>query len=206
VKNPFRRIQRIADWLDDRTARQQDRKLRQHYAPKVAEAEKAKDWNRRNELLGEWHFESDTVLDPVYARKAERLTAKARKYGITVPPRPTNYDQQSDDWTLSNASGDWLLTKKTEQQLRRDIKIESRASYDEFRKWATLFFAVVGSALAFLSVLSKQKQPEQKQPDPCSRNYYRSDAGDCVFALPQKDAARQIQPNPPPVQAAPKPP
>src|SRR5208283_4146918 len=24
---------------------------------------------------------------------------------------------------------------------------------------------------------SKQKQPEQKQPDPCSRNYYRSDTG-----------------------------
>ena len=63
-----------------------------------------------------------------------------------------------------------------------------RASYDEFRKWATLTFAVVGSVLAFISVLSKQKQP-----DPCPRDYYRSDSGECVFAL-QKSSQSQLAP------------
>lgn len=196
MKNPFRKIQHIADWLDDHTAVRQNRELRQKYAPKVAEAKKAKDLNRRNELLGEWEFDSDAVLDPVYARKAERLTAKARRYGITVPPKPRNYNEASEDWDLSNATGEWLLTKKAEQQLQREIKVESRASYDEFRKWATLVFAVVGSVLAFLSVLSKQK------PDPCPRNYYRSDSGDCMFAL-QKYAGQQVTPGSSPVHSSP---
>jgi hypothetical protein len=87
MENPFRTIRMLADWLADRDATRQDRKLRQLCAPQVAKAEKAKDWNKRDELLNEWQFESQTVLDPVYARKADRLTAKVRKYGITVVVR-----------------------------------------------------------------------------------------------------------------------
>src|SRR5262249_7081415 len=130
MRNPLRKIRWFDDWLDDRTATRQDHELRQEFAPKVAEAEKARDWNKQQELLSEWQFESESVLDPVYARKAERLLAKARKYGIIVPPKPANYQDESDDWNLSNTSGDWLLTRSAEERLRREIKIESRASYD----------------------------------------------------------------------------
>jgi hypothetical protein len=91
MKKPLRTIQVLADWFDDYTAKRQDRMLRHFYAPKVAE--KAKDWDPYQQLLSEWNFESDTVLHPVYARKAERLAGKARKYGISVPRRPSSYSE-----------------------------------------------------------------------------------------------------------------
>jgi hypothetical protein len=172
-----RRIQFIADWLDDQTATQQARKLRESYAPLVAKAENDKEWSERDRLLSEWAFDSDAVLDPVYERKGERLSAKARRHGISVPPPPRNQDAESADWRLSRVHGFWLPSAQLEQQLRREIRIEQRASYDEFRKWATLSFAVAGFLLAFYSVRAA------KQPDPCPRNYYRSDSGECIFAL-----------------------
>jgi hypothetical protein len=178
MKNPFRKTQLIADWLDDREASSDARRLRQRFAPLVAAAEKKKDWTERDRVLSDWGTERDLVLDPVYARKGERLAARARKYGIKVPPYPTHYTEESDDWDLSNVYGFWLPTAELVEKLQREIRDEQRAYYEEFRKWATLGFALLGFALAFYSVTQKRSQP-----DPCQRNYYRADSGECVFAL-----------------------
>jgi hypothetical protein len=191
VKTPQRRLQFVADWLDDRKANSKSKELRKHYEPLIAKAEKDKEWDTKQQLLHEWDFENDSVFHPVYARKIEKLTAKARRYGISVPRQPADMGAESEDWYMSQVYGFWLPREKLEERLRREVRDEKRASYDEFRKWATLVFAVVGAALAFMSVVSKQKQP-----DPCSRNYYRSDSGDCVFASP-KGAAPQAQPSSP---------
>jgi len=177
LRKQVRRSQFVADWIDDREATRRAANLRDRYAPLVAKAENDKDWNEREKVLSDWAFDSDSVLDPVYARKGERLTAKARKYGITVPPQPRNTDEQSEDWRLSRVYGFWLSTAQLEQKLRNEIKIEQRSSHDEFRKWATLSFAIAGFLLAFYSLRTR------KQPDPCQRNYYRSDSGECVFAM-----------------------
>jgi hypothetical protein len=75
-----------------------------------------------------------------------------------------------------------------------EIRAIQRENNDERRKWATLIFAIVGTVLAAVSVRSKQKQP-----DPCPRNHYRTDSGECVFAL-QK--AQTPQPQPTPAQPA----
>jgi len=174
----LRRIRRVADWLDDQKATRDVRKLQEKYAPLIAEAERQKNLEERDRLLSEWSIESDLVLHPIYGRKSERLTAKARKYGITVPPQPASYSEDSEDWYLSNAYGFWFPSRKLEQRLQREIRDEQRASNDELRKWATLAFAIVGSILAFVSI-----RTQQKQPDPCPRGYYRNDSGDCVFAL-----------------------
>jgi hypothetical protein len=53
-----------------------------------------------------------------------------------------------------------------------------RRANDEFRKWTTVGFAIVGLIYGFLSYRTKQKAP-----DPCQRNYYRSDSGECIFAF-----------------------
>ena len=183
----LRRIQFIGDWIDDRAASRQARELRESYAPLVAKAENDRDWEGRDGLLSQWSSESDLLLDPVYERKVERLTAKARKYGITVPGKPSN-DEENEHWRLSRAYGFWLPSAELEEKLRREIKIEQRASSDEFRKWATLSFAVAGFLLAFYSMRTV------KQPDPCSRNYYRSDSGECVFALSGRE--KKVSPIP----------
>jgi len=88
---------------------------------------------------------------------------------------------------MPTATAGWVLSDEAEVRLKREISTEQRQKNDEFRKWATLFFAIVGSVLAFVSVLSKHKQP-----DPCQNNYYRSDSGECVFAL-QKSVKPQSQ-------------
>jgi hypothetical protein len=177
VKSPFRKVVCLSDWLDNRAARVKSRQLRAKFAPLVAAAEQNKNWNERDRLLSDWGTESDFVNHPIYARSAERLLANARKYGITVPRQPTSYDEESDTWYASNATGFWLLTNDAERRLRREIRDERRASYDEIRKWATLIFALAGFTLGLISLLWKQKQP-----DPCQRNYYRNDRGECVFA------------------------
>jgi hypothetical protein len=181
VSRRVRRIQFMADWIDDQAATWQARKLRERYAPLVAKAETDKDWNERDRLLSEWGYESDSVLDPVYARKGERLAAKARRCGISVPSQPRTQDERDEDWRLSRVYGCWLPSAQLDQKLRREINIEQRASYNEFRKWATLSFAIAGFLLAFYSLRVA------KQSEPCPRNYYRSDSGECIFAL-QKPA------------------
>src|SRR5947208_4339904 len=177
VLKQVRRVRFISDWIDDHAATRQAHKLRETYAPLVAKAEQAEDWGERDRLLSAWRFECEWVLDPVYERKGERLTAKARRHGSIVPSQPRNNDEQSEDWRLSRVYGFWLPSAQLEQKLRREIKIEQGFNYDEFRKWATLSFAVAGFLLAFYSV-----RPT-KRPDPCPRNYYRSDSGECIFAL-----------------------
>jgi hypothetical protein len=112
-------IATIKDRIDDFRANLALRRLHEFYAPKVEEAVKAKDWQKRDEILSEWQSESELVLHPVYARKADRITARARKYGIIVPPKPSlhNYGGDSDDWYLSNITGEWLLQGQLEQRL-----------------------------------------------------------------------------------------
>lgn len=174
----LRQIRRVADWLQDQAATRELRNLRQKYSPLVAKAEQQKNWDERDRLLADWSSESDVILHLVYERKGERLTAKARKYGITVPRQPSSDGEESQDWYLSNVYGFWLPSPQLQQRLRREIRAERRASDDELRKWATLGFAFLGFMLGLASILAKQKQP-----DPCQRNYYRNDSGECIFGL-----------------------
>jgi hypothetical protein len=80
--------------------------------------------------------------------------------------------------------GGWILRKDAEARLRREIRDQKRASYDEFRKWVTFIFGLLAFILALVSLLIKTKQP-----DPCPHNYYRNDAGACIFALAPKGQA-----------------
>jgi hypothetical protein len=178
MTNPLLKFRVVSDWLDDRKARRQLRRLNEEYALLVKQAEGKKDWDEHGRLLAEWGFEEDSILHPVHARNAEKLTAKARRYGITVPPQPTSYGQDSDDWYPSQVYGFWLLTRQTERKIQREVRDEQRAAYDEFRKWSTMAFAFLAFVLGLISLLVKQKQP-----DPCPQNYYRSNSGECVFAL-----------------------
>jgi hypothetical protein len=185
-------IRWIGDSWQQLLANHELRKLRKKYAPQVAHAAKNKDWNNREELLHHWSTEEDSLLHPIRARNAERLAATARYYLISVPSIPNSYTEQSDDWWPSGQTGEWLMTKALEDRLLKTVRDQRRAAYDEFRKWATFGFAIVGFFLAFYS-LSIQK----KQPDPCPRNYFRNDSGACVFALEKSMTLATPAPNEP---------
>jgi hypothetical protein len=190
----IRRIKWIADRLDLRHAKSESKKLNARLkvgldAAKARNATK----NELDDIQGQASVEYEFIWHPIYARDSERLVARARKYWVRVPPLPRSYTEDDDNWYLSHATGDWYLSNEAEEQLKRDIRDAKRVSYDELRKWATLFFAIAGSVLAFVSVASKQKQP-----DPCPKNYYRSDSGECAFALQKTTTTQQAQPSAPP--------
>jgi hypothetical protein len=94
----------------------------------------------------------------------------------------TSFGEESDDWYLSNVS-ECLRTLVAEKGARGAAATRSaRRAASQLRKISQLghtYFAIVGAALALMSIRTKQKQL-----DPCSRNYYRSDSGECVFASP----------------------
>jgi hypothetical protein len=99
-----------------------------------------------------------------------------------LPPRPGITKA-----TIGNRTGPegyWILKSDTERRLRKEVRAEQWAHNDEWRKWATLVFAILGFTLGFWSLIVKSKQT-----DPCPRNYYRTDSGACVFALSPQGAA-----------------
>lgn len=188
-----RRLQLIADWLDLRQAKRESQALDDRYKSRLAEAKKRD--ARRDELDAiqfQYHDDLQIIWDPIHARRSTKLVARARKYGVQVPPMPGGY-QSDDNWYLSSATADWFLSNTAEEHLKREIRAEKRQSDDEIRKWATLGISIAAFVLALVSLTAKQKQP-----DPCPKNYYRSDSGECIFAR-QKAAPSQPQQGIPPI-------
>lgn len=164
----------IVNWLNNRKVRRKLVSLKKKYVPLIREAEKAENLQQQAELAAQWAVEHESLLDPIYARNSAALISKALKYGIQVPRQ----EQGSKHYRRSGITGEFILRQLAQRRLRREVRNEERARNDEIRKWATATFALLGFVLALVSLLAKAKQP-----DPCPRNYYRSDAGACVFAL-----------------------
>jgi hypothetical protein len=182
-----RGLQFIADWLDLRDAKREHRRLRAKYEEQLSEAKKRNASEREfEEIRNVYGIEYQIIWEPIYVRNTKKLLARARKYGVQIPPFPTE-SLPGDSWELSHVVGDWFLGSEAEERLKREIRDEKRQDDDEFRKWATLALSVAAFILALVSLTMKAKQP-----DPCPRNYYRSDSGECTFAL-QKASTSQPQ-------------
>lgn len=99
---------------------------------------------------------------------------------------PAAYDSD-DNWYFSTFEGDWYLTPKVRSRLERAVRVEQRQTSDEWRKWATLIIATVALVISVASFWVRHKEP-----DPCPRNYYRSDSGECAFALAKPSSGPQV--------------
>ena len=170
----FCKIPIVGDWLTNWRVQRELEHLKKHYLALIQQVE-GDNIQQQAELTAEWAVKRESVLDPVYARNSANLIERALKYGITVPPQ----DPDSKHYRKSGVTGEFILRQATHRRLRREVRNEERARNDEFRKWATVVFALLAFGLGLASLIVKTKQP-----DPCPRNYYRTDAGSCVFALP----------------------
>ena len=141
----------------------------------------------------------EDIWDPIYVRQSNKLVSQARRYGVRVSRQPNDYADDSEDWEFSQSAIDWYLKSEAIDRLNREIRIERRQSFDEFRKWAAVGFAFLAFLLGVISLWKKDKQP-----DPCPKNYYRSDAGECIFGLKKTPQAQPQIPTPPPVSTPPK--
>jgi hypothetical protein len=178
-----RRLQFIADWLDLRRAQHEDQQLRARYKKEQEEAQKRHEEFHPDPLELRW------IWEPIDVQRTTRLVARAHKYGVRPPPFPHD-DAGDNNWEWSRIARDWYLTKEAEEHLKRETRAEKRQSDDELRKWATLAISIAAFILALVSLTAKQKQP-----DPCPKNYYRGDSGECVFA-PQKTSQQVATPAP----------
>ena len=195
---PLRRIRWIDDTLNFRDARRESDALHLRLQNAVAAAKKrgVPDAELQN-IRGPANAEYELIWDPIYVRESAKLVQQARKHQIRIPPFPPNNDQGNEDWNLSFAIGDYILTTEGERRLKAQIIEAERRSYDEFRKWAGVMLAATGvilSAAAFtLALLSFGTK--SKQPDPCPTNYYRSDSGECSFALQKSPPSTSPKPH-----------
>src|SRR6266403_722819 len=173
MNEQLHRIPVLGDWLINWSAQRELKSLKNKYLPLIQEAEKAERVQQQVELTAEWAVERESVLDPIYVRNSADLLAQAQKYGISVPRQ----EPDSKHYRRSG-TGELILRPIAQRRLRREVRNEQRAGNDELRKWATVIFALLAFVLGTVSLVVKTKQP-----DPCPRNYYRNDAGACIFAL-----------------------
>ena len=184
-----RRLQFIADWLDLRQAKRASQELDARHKRGLEEA-KARNAppHERDGIQSQYHDESEIIWNPIRARISQKLIARARKYWLQVPDQPINLED-NENWWLSHVTGDWILTHAAQEKLSREIRDAERQKYDELRKWTAVIVSVAAFILAVMSLARK--------PDPCPRNYYRSDSGECVFALQKASTSRPQQGIPP---------
>jgi hypothetical protein len=180
VNKQLHRIPILGDWFINWRVQRELRRIKNKYLPLIQAAERAENVQQQAELTAEWAVERECVLDPIYVQNSSDLVSRALKYGISVPPQ----EQGSRHYRKSGITGEFILRQLAQRRLRREIRNEQRAKNDEFRKWATVIFALLAFALGLVSLLVRTKQP-----DPCPRNYYRDDAGACIFALSPKTQA-----------------
>jgi len=178
MNRQLHKIPVFGDWLLNWSVQRQLKRIKNKYVPLIQEAERVEDVQRQAELTAEWAVERESILDPIYVQNSADLVAQALKYGISAPPQ----EQGSRHYRKSGITGEFILRELAQRRLRREIRNEERARNDEFRKWATVTFALLAFALGLASLIVKTKQP-----DPCPRNYYRDDAGACIFALAPKN-------------------
>jgi hypothetical protein len=178
VLRQIRKFQFIADWLDFRSAKREARALSARHQTGL-DAARARNAGRGeyDTINGQYAAESEMIWHPIYAQQSNKLTTQARRYGVRVPQLPNDY-AGNDDWVFSQATGEYFLTNEGEERLKAAIRTERRQVNDEFRKWTTLILSVAALVLALLPWVKKQKEP-----DPCPKNYYRSDSGECIFGL-----------------------
>jgi hypothetical protein len=152
-------------------------KATKRIADDIAAREKAvTDKYEKQALHSEYFDEHDQIWGPIEAYQSDRLVERARKMEIDVPRQPNSYeDDENWDWI---PYGGWCLTDAAKKKIKNEIKEIRRQEYEEFRKWTTLMVAGASIFISLLALLWKTKAP-----DPCPKNYYRSDSGECVFAL-----------------------
>jgi|SRR5579872_1576225 len=167
---------RLKGWLIRRDFRRNLKELDRQFDPLIANARVEKNKEILEELDGAYQSQYGDVVADLEDWQSSDLLRRARKHFVHVPDRA----EEPDFWEQGQYSyPNWELSYKGTERLKRDVRDAQRARNDEWRKWVTLAFAVVATALSVWSLVLKTKQP-----DPCQRNYYRNDAGECVFALP----------------------
>lgn len=182
IRKQLQKSRFFRGWFIRLDFRRNMKKLDAEYDPLIAKAKEAKDFDEVVGLQHSYSENGEDISEPLYDWESAELRRRAHKHLVHIP----DYTEEPAFWQETKYSNppdhpDWEMSYKGTERLKRDVRDAERTANDESRKWATLFFAVVATGLSVWSLLIKTKQ------DSCQKNYYRNDAGKCVFALkPEK--------------------
>ncbi len=107
-------------------------------------------------------FELDLIDEPESIRTS-RLVRRARKLGITIPPRPNLFSQaayENESWAINTTTGCIYLSDKGEFELTRECRKEEVESLQHQMRWVSqvaipltgLFVALLGLIALLLSL------------------------------------------------------
>jgi ABC-type uncharacterized transport system involved in gliding motility auxiliary subunit len=144
-------------WRAKRREKKIDERLRQHYHPLLEAAEKTKDQNQYQKVLGEF-LDLRDVNDEAEHLETEMLVDRARKLGIPVPPRPNVYDERASEnefWEVNFRTGNCYLKEETELRLRREIRKEEVERLEHQMRWVSqVIIPIIGLIGALMGLIS----------------------------------------------------
>ena len=119
-------------WRAERKAKEARKRLREHYDPLLEAAKKEKNDEKHERIFYDLKFELDLIDEPESIRTS-RLVKRARKLGITIPPRPNLFSQDAYDnesWAINTTTGGIYLSDKGEFELTRECRKEELESLE----------------------------------------------------------------------------
>ena len=108
---------RLTTRLRERELRREVRELNSHYEPLASAAEAEREWQKEQEILGEWAFEAQWANSELAQLESKRLRRLADRWNV-VPPSSKQ----------DRATGLWYIPDAPRTKLRREVKAARRAS------------------------------------------------------------------------------
>ena len=126
-------------WRAERKAKEARKRLKEHYDPLLEAAKKEKNDEKHERIFYELMFELDLIDEPESIRTS-RLVRRARKLGITIPPRPNLFSQaayENESWAINTTTGCIYLSDKGEFELTRECRKEEVESLQHQMRWVS---------------------------------------------------------------------
>jgi len=140
------------DWLAERRLQAHLEEVEMRYAPMLAEAQRAKNDDKYQELLAHLLVDQNLILEPVAHRRTVRVMKKARRWLVSVPARPSVYEHENEFWRQDQTARFWYLKPEAELEIRKAVRKEW-LQFTSF--WITTLFGFLGLLVGLVSVWPK---------------------------------------------------
>jgi len=139
-------------WLAERRLERNLEEVGMRYAPMLAEAKRAKDEDKYQEVLGHLLVDENLFLEPVLYRRTDRLMRRARGCLVSVPAKPSVGEHENQFWRRDQTGRFWYLKPEAELELRRAVRDARRQSVIF---WISIVFGFLGLLIGLVSVWRK---------------------------------------------------
>lgn len=143
-------ISHIREWNEDRQTLIQLKHERAYIIQRFEEKKKTLKIRTGSEedsrIYFDFRFDIDQIDAQIDQIESKKMLRRARKWGLPIPPKPNEYQQENEFWVWSDPHFEHYLSPEGKKILRRECFTEMEMFY---KPWAT--WLAVG--VSFLSLL-----------------------------------------------------